>query len=241
MFKIEDKILDQCTQENCEQNEFLILPENVDVAFEDYYHHKAALIRNVRNLYAPLNENELMLEYPISGNHTQIVFNQFFESPYVVSKNLDFRGLFAIDVTRYINYFHTDSFKQLIAYTQQNPQMVFLLLVRSKNPSAANNMYNLLTKYISIEKREIQLPGVDHLCMSTVNELEHTLKRHVTRDAKKEIHRFLEDNSLGYEFINNLTGALKQINATDNINVQDMRKALNYTQKTEREYTSFGY
>lgn len=241
MLRIEKRILDLCTLENCEQNEFLILPENGDVALEDYYHHKAALIRDVRNLYAPLNENELMLEYPVPSNQTQNVFNQFFESPYVVSKNLDFRGLFAIDVTKYINYYHVDSFKQLIAYIQHNTQMVFILLVRSKNTSAANNMYNLLTKYISIEKREIQLPGVDHLCMSTVNELEQTLNRHVTRDAKKEVHRFLEDNSLGYEFINNLIGALKQINTTDNINVQDMRKALNYTQKTEREYTSFGY
>lgn len=241
MSKIDNKILSMCTPENCEQNEFIVLPVEGDVAFEDYYHHKAELVRTVRNLYTSLDENELMLEYPAPNNQIHNVFNLFFESPYVVSKNLEFNGLFAIDITKYVNYLKSDSFQQLMIYIQRNPQMVFILFIRANNIPVIDNVFSTLSSQISIVKKEIPLPDPAYLSKCVFDEIQQTINHHIKRDAKEEVIHFLKNNEFGFEFSETLIFYLKQTYSGGDVSCEDMRKALDCIQKPKQRSSSFGY
>lgn len=243
MNRLKDEILAQCTVDNCCFNELIFLPVKGDVGFEDYYEHKAALIRSKKLSFKKSSEDKLMLSYPLSDDKfaDEKIFDMFFESANIVSGNHEFEGCFAIDITNYINKTNDPHFYKLLSYIYNNPNIVFLLFMYSDNVNDCENMYNFITQYIDIRKMRISLPDVDDLVNYTMSKIRDFVT-HVERGTDELLKAFFSENSYGFDtadyIIRHLKasdydGSLEKLNAK----IEELKK----TSFLKGRLSGFGY
>lgn len=228
MNKIADKTLAQCTIDKCCLSELFFLPVKGDVGFKDYYDYKAKLIGEKKRSLLTEKQGKLMLAYP-APDASEEVFAMFFESPYVVADNHEFDGCFAIDITDYINKTEDTHFFQLISYMYNNPEIVFLLFIRSDNINECENMYNFLTQYIDVRKMSISLPAINDLVAYTLSKTRDFCE-HIERDCNKVLKKFFSIKPFGYDIADYLIRRLK--NSDFNGDVESLKKEIEEIEKT---------
>ena len=121
MKKLSDKFMNSVNPEFACINELAVLPENGDCGFIEYFDYKADRIIEMKKIFSSFSsQNKLMLEYPGADCKESDVFERFFESPSVIADNHNFEGLFAIDISNYINKLEHERFQALISYIKAN-------------------------------------------------------------------------------------------------------------------------
>lgn len=173
MAKLDESILKICNIDNCLDNELVILPQNGDTGFDEYFEYKSQLIRESKRLFTPC-EHKLMLRYPHHPKDTPgdpTVFARFFESPAVALHHQFFEGCFAVDITDYKKGWDTDEFVMLLSYIVSNPDIVFLLFMYSDSPSDSEQAYRTISDYCSIRLHHFQLPTPKRLAAYTIERI----------------------------------------------------------------------
>lgn len=169
--KLSPEVLGMCTPANCTMNELVVLPQDGEAGFEEYFQYKVRTVIDAKHIFSPLAQNHLMLSYPAPDCSEPYAFPQFFESPYIVARNHDFEGCFAIDISAYINKQHDRHFSDLISYMRNNPATTFVLFMYSDNVKETDAMYAYLAQYMDIQLRAIPLPTAKQLTDYTVSRI----------------------------------------------------------------------
>lgn len=208
MDKLSKDILNTCTLENCCANELVILPQDGDVGFDEYYEHKAKQVKKAKKVFSPLNQNKLMLAYPKPDSKEPFVFERFFESPSIVAKNHEFEGCFAIDISAYIGNTDHEYFDKLIAYMHNNNNTVYLLFLYSDNKNEIQNMHDYLSRYDEIRMVNIPLPDEKTLTKYTVSKI-RDFSLHVKRPVYSFLQKHYSQVKCGYDYADYLVRYLK--------------------------------
>lgn len=198
MKKLCPEFLKQCNLANCCFDDFLVLPPQGDVGFEEYVDYKADRIMEAKKFFSPKEEHMLMLAYPGPGTERPSDFDYFFESPSVVAKNSEFDGCFVIDVTDYLGCTEHERFMDLMAYINAHTEIVFILLVYSANEAEINRMYNLVSEYDNFRKISIPLPTAEELTAYTLAGL-RTITKTVESAVEGELRAYFEGKTCGYD------------------------------------------
>lgn len=208
MNKLSKEILNACTPENCCANELVVLPQEGDVGFEEYFEHKAKEIKTRKRIFSPLEQNKLMLAYPKPDSKEAFIFEKFFESPSIVAKNHEFEGCFAIDISAYIGKTEDENFEKLIAYMHNNKNTVFLLFLYSDNKNEIQNMYDQLSRYDDLRLVSIPLPNANTLMEYTVSGI-RDFSLHIKNPVYAFLQEYFSQRKCGYDFADYLVRYLK--------------------------------
>ncbi len=198
MTKIENSILTNL-RISCLDSEILVLDHENDVGLEDYINEKAKEIISKKCIYSDFEENVLMLEYPDQKNPDSSVFDKFFESAMIVSKNVKFEGLFAIDVTNYINDLESPKLGELVSYIKANPDAVYCLVVYTKNQNVVRKLFNRFSSAASFKIKHLALPTSERLTEYTVSLLRQVMS-HISVDVEDYFKDYYTKKEYGYEF-----------------------------------------
>lgn len=198
MTKIENSILTSL-RISCLDSEILVLDHQNDVGLEDYINAKAKEIISKKCIYSAFEENVLMLEYPDQKNPDSSIFDKFFESAMIASKNVKFEGLFAIDVTNYINDIDSPKLGELVSYIKSNPDAVYCLVVYTKNQNVVRKLFNRFSSAASFKVKHLALPASERLTEYTVSLLRQVMP-HISADVEDYFKSYYNEKEYGYEF-----------------------------------------
>ena len=211
MSKISSDCLRQCNSTNCCMNEFVSLPEDGDVGFEEYYEHKAKEIVKCKKIFSPLDQNMLMLAYPKPDAKEPYVFERFFESPTIVARNHEFEGCFAIDVSAYIGKENDEYFDKLMSFIHRNKNAVYVLFMYSNNVKEIESMYESVSQYDEIRKVNIPLPSAKELTEYTIAKI-RDFSLHVKSPVYSYLQKYYSQRSGGFDYADYLVRYLKDKN-----------------------------
>ena len=198
MTKIENTILSNL-RTSCLDSEILVLDHENDVGLEEYINEKAKEIIAKKCIYSAFEENILMLEYPDSKTPDSSVFDKFFESAMIVSKNVKFEGLFAIDVTNYIIDLESSKLSELVSYVKANPDAVYCLVVYTKNENVVRKLFNRFSAAGTFKVKHLALPSSERLTEYTVSLLRQVMP-HISSDVEEYFKTYYSEKKYGYEF-----------------------------------------
>lgn len=210
MKKINGDVLKACNETTCLGNELVVLPQNGDVGFDEYVDYKTNQIIKAKNL-SPYTQNKLMLEYPSPDAKEHMIFERFFESPFVVAYNRDFEGCFAIDVSAYIGKYNDVHFTNLISYMLQNKAAVYTLILYTNNKNEIKAMYDAVSQYMDLQLTHIPLPEPAVLADYTVEEI-RAFSLHVSASVNDFLQEYYEKNPAGYDKADYIVRYLKNAN-----------------------------
>lgn len=210
MKKISSDVLKATNESNCLVNELVVLPQSGDVGFDEYIDAKTNLIVKAKNL-SPYTQNKLMLAYPAPDAREHMIFERFFESPFVVAYNRDFEGCFAIDISAYIGKCGDVHFTNLISYMLQNNTAVYTLILYTNNTNEIRAMYNTISQYMDLRLTHIPLPDPSVLADYTVEEI-RTFSLHVSASVNDFLQNYYEKNPAGYDRADYIVRYLKNAN-----------------------------
>lgn len=223
-------------------NELVVLPENGDCGFVEYFEYKAERIieeKKIFSSFAP--QNKLMLEYPEPDCKEPNVFEKFFESPCVVAQNHNFEGLFAIDISNYVNKLEHDRFLSLISYIKANPQTVYILFFYSDNEKEMQRVYRALLHHIDIIKTVLPEPTQAQLLDYTLEGLSN-LNVPLENGIKEFFIDFYAKNKVGYDSADFLIRHLKLSGFKGTLEeVRTQIESLDIQNATSGNYTGMGY
>lgn len=208
MNKLSKRILERCDLSNCCLNEFMALPEEGDIGFEEYFDYKLDLIVKAKMIFSPIEQNSLMLAYPKPDSKELNIFDRFFESPAIVAKNHDFEGLFGIDISSYINKTDEYHFSELMTYIHQNPQTTFLIFAYTNNTNEIAKLYSAISQYIEISQSSIPLPTPRELTDYTISNV-RDFSLHVSKTVTDYLMEFYSKKAFGYDTADYLIKRLK--------------------------------
>lgn len=136
--KISEEIIEKC-RKTCLSNELIVIPPSIeDAGLIDYFSEKTAAIKREKNLFEPLENCGLMLQFPRPGQGLDELYS-FFDSPRAFNRNRPFHGCFMIDISSYKNSLNSEYFELLKTFIAENSDdMVFLLVVASDEPDKIN-------------------------------------------------------------------------------------------------------
>lgn len=197
MKKIGSEIIKECNQTTCLINELVVLPQNGDVGLDEYVDYKTTAITKAKNL-SPYSQNKLMLAYPAPDSREHMIFERFFESPFVVAYNRDFEGCFVIDVSAYVGKYNDVHFTNLISYMLQNKTAVYTLILYTNNKNEIKAMYDTVSQYMDLRLTHIPLPTPTVLAEYTVEEI-RTFSLHVSTSVNDFLEDYYEKNPSGYD------------------------------------------
>ncbi len=223
-------------------NELVVLPENGDCGFVEYFEYKVSKIISEKKIFSSFApQNKLMLEFPEPDCREPYVFEKFFESPAVVAQNHNFEGLFAIDISNYINKLDHDRFLSLISYIKSNPQTVFILFFYSDNEKEIQNIYRTILHHIDIVKTVLPEPTKEQLVEYTLEGLK-TLSEPLEDGIKEFFESYYTKGNVGYDSadyiirhlkLSAFKGTLKEVeNRIANLDIQTA---------TSGNYSGLGY
>lgn len=241
MNKLNKEIKNSCTAENCCINEIVVLPQEGDVGFDEYFEHKAKEVIKAKKLFSPLDHNKLMLAYPKPDSKEADIFERFFESPSIVARNHEFEGCFAIDISAYKGKTDHEFFEKLMAYMQRNKNAVYVLFFYSDNKNEIMNMYDYLSRYDEIRLVSIPLPDAKTLTDYTVSKI-RDFSLHVKSPVYAFLQKYYSRVKCGYDLADYLVRYLKNTGYTGDL--PPMKEAIEKVDavwSTNYTNTSFGY
>lgn len=206
MEKIQQSVL-QRLEANALLNEVIVVGSDCDVGVEEYLKAKAQAIRKVRNIYSPIEENLLMLEYPSPKCKTVKVFERFFESVAITAKNSLFEGCFAIDITEYADCLDDPRLEELMAYVKLNSQAVYCFVVYTKNAQVAERVYNFIAQSGIFIMHNFELPSPQRLADYTAS-LIREFVQHIETETSETLVEIYKKNEYGYDFAEYLAKTL---------------------------------
>jgi hypothetical protein len=190
-------------------DELVILPETGDCGFIEYFDYKAEKVVQEKKIFASFaKQNKLMLEFPEPECNEPNVVERFFESPFIVAQNHNFEGVFAIDISNYINDLEHDRFQSLLAYIKANPLPVYLLMLYTDKTEVADRVYTALLHHMDIIKTVLPKPTHQQLYNYTIENLEN-LFGEISADIKDFFNNYYAKNSVGYDTADYLIRYLK--------------------------------
>lgn len=190
-------------------DELVILPENGDCGFIEYFDFKAEKVVQEKKIFASFaKQNKLMLEFPEPDCNEPNVVERFFESPFIVAQNHNFEGVFAIDISNYINDLEHDRFQSLLTYIKSNPLPVYLLMLYTDKKDVADRVYTALLHHMDIIKTVLPVPTQQQLYEYTIENLEK-LFGEVSTDIKAFFNDYYSKKSVGYDTADYLIRYLK--------------------------------
>ncbi len=190
-------------------DELVILPETGDCGFIEYFDYKAEKVVQEKKIFASFaKQNKLMLEFPEPECNEPNVVERFFESPFIVAQNHNFEGVFAIDISNYINDLEHDRFQSLLAYIKANPLPVYLLMLYTDKTEVADRVYTALLHHMDIIKTVLPKPTHQQLYNYTIENLEN-LFGEISADIKGFFNNYYAKNSVGYDTADYLIRYLK--------------------------------
>ncbi len=198
MNKFDDSVI-QRLKINATENEIIVLSCENDVGLEEYLEKKARAIIDQKSIYSSYDENILMLEYPQANHPDSHIFDKFFESVAVVSGNVMFEGLFAIDVTSYINDLENPKFRELVNFIGKNPNTVYCIVAYTKSENVAKKLFNTLSTVGMFKTAYVSLPSKEKLTEYTTALLREVIP-HISSEATEYLEAYYEDKQFGYEF-----------------------------------------
>ncbi len=106
-----------------------------------------------------LNKNQepmVQLCYPVEKKDDQDAFNDFFQSPFRVKKfSHTFNGLFVVNLTDYLDIPSNTMLTKLRDYTEENPNIHFILFAYTDTKSIADNFSKKLFKLFKSSSRPL--------------------------------------------------------------------------------------
>lgn len=193
-------------------NEVVALPELGDCGFVEYFEYKAKRIIEEKKIFASFaQQNMLMLEFPEPDCAEPRVFERFFESPAVVAQNHNFEGLFAIDISNYVNgtqHLEHDRFLSLISYIKANPQTVYILFFYSDDVKEIQQVYSTILHHIDVVKTVLPEPTRQQLLDYTIEGLSE-LYTPLEDGILAFFQAFYNENKLGYDSADYLIRQMK--------------------------------
>ena len=241
MNKLSRDILNACTWENCCSNELVVLPKEGDVGFEEYYEHKAKEIVKAKKIFSPIDQNKLMLAYPKPEAKEAFVFERFFESPSIVSRNHEFEGCFAIDISAYIGRTDHEYFKRLMAYMHSNKNAVYLLFFYSDNKNEIQSMHDFLSRYDEIRMISIPLPDAKTLTDYTVSKI-RDFSLHVKSPVYAFLQKYFSKKKCGYDLADYLVRYLRNTGYSGDLPpMKEATEKVDAIWHTSSANTGFGY
>lgn len=241
MTKLSSLIKANCDKSSCCLNELIVLPREGDVGFEEYYEYKANMVKETKKIYSDIEQNKLMLAFPKFQVSEKYIFERFFESATIVARNRIFKGVFAIDLSAYINKTTDEHFLELMTYVQENPQTVFLFFIYSDNSNEIDGMYNAISQYHEIRKQLMELPNAKQLTKYTESKI-RDFSLHVTKEAVEYIEAYYLDKRCGYEAADFLIKYLKNEGYQGDLEM--LKKITNKIDEScsiNRKTSGFGY
>lgn len=239
MKKLSNDFLSMCDASNCCVDELVVLPQDGETGFEEYYEHKAKEIVKAKKIFSPLEQNMLMLAYPQEDAKEPYVFERFFESATIVARNHEFEGCFAIDISAYIGKENHEYFSRLISYMHQNRNAVYLLFMYSNNVNEIRAMFDFLARFTEIRKVEIPLPSANQLTEYTVAKI-RDFSLHVKNPIYAFIQKYYSQNNFGYDAADYLVRQLK--NAGYQGDIQTLKDVFEcYENSNGKKASKLGY
>lgn len=208
MKKLSTSVLEKCNATNCIFNEFIVLPDEGDVGFEEYFDYKTREVIKYKRIFSPMKQNRLMLAYPSPDTKDYMVFNRFFESPYIVGCNHEFEGCFGIDISAYIGKTKDEHFEMLMSYIRSNPSVVYVLFAYSNNKNEIKKLYDTVMLYENYRYMEISLPTPNELCEYTMSHI-RDFSLHIKRPVAVHLESYFQENCCGYETADYIIRRLK--------------------------------
>lgn len=223
-------------------NELVALPENGDCGFIEYFEYKAAKIVDEKKIFAPFaSQNKLMLEFPEPDCKEVNVFEKFFESPSVIAENHNFEGLFAVDISNYVNNLDHDRFLSLISYMKSNPQTVYVLFFYSDDENEIQRIYRNLLHHIDIIKTVLPKPDKQQLVEYTMLGLEQ-LSGKLDDGIREFFCDYYEKNHVGYDSADYLIRHLKLSGFKGSLSeIKEKMANLDLQSATSGSYSGLGY
>lgn len=241
MDKLNKELLNSCTAENCCTNELVVLPQEGDVGFEEYFEHKSKEIVKAKKIFSPLDQNKLMLAYPRPDAREAFVFQRFFESPSIVARNHEFEGCFAIDISAYIGKTDNEFFEKLMAFMRSNKNTVFLLFLYSNNKNEIQNMYDYLSRYDEIRMVNIPLPDAKVLTDYTVSKI-RDFSLHVKNPVCSFLQQYYSRLKCGYDLADYLVRYLKNAGYSGDLpQMKEATEKVDAVWHANRMNNGFGY
>ena len=223
-------------------NELVALPECGDCGFIEYFEHKAESVICEKKIFSSFaSQNKLMLEYPEPNCSEYMVFERFFESPCVVAQNHDFEGVFAIDISNYINKLDDDRFLTLISYIKTNTRAVYILFFYSDDDAKIQDVFRSILQHIDIVKTVLPEPTDEQLLDYTLEGLS-TLCHSLEEGIRGFFADFYSKNKVGYDAAEYLIRHLRLSGFKGSLDeVETHIKNLNIQSVTSGNYTGLGY
>ncbi len=166
MNKISQELIGRCGRTTCCANELVILPNDGDAGFEEYFYRKAAQVREVKHLFVREEQTALILKYPGPSEQRQ-EFNRFFDSPEVAARNQQFEGCFGIELTDYLRAVSDPKLEDLIRFITRNPPITYVLFAYAHDPKDGYPLLRTLDQYFPLQMIHIPLPDADKLTVCT--------------------------------------------------------------------------
>ena len=221
-------------------DEFVVLPENGDCGFVEYFDYKAEMVVKEKKIFAFFEpQNKLMLEFPEPDCTEDKVVEKFFESPFIVANNHNFEGVFAIDITNYINDLEHDRFNSLLAYIKANPLPVYMLMIYSEDEEVINRVYTKLLHHMDIIKTVLPSPTKKQLLDYTVENFKKEFGS-ISIKIKQYFVRYYDKNNVGYDTIDYIIRYLKLTGF--NGTLEEIESVIkNLEDKHSNKYRRIGY
>ena len=223
-------------------NELVVLPEDGDCGFSEYFDYKAGEIIKRKKIFSSMEQqNKLALVFPEPDCKEYNVFERFFESPTVIAENNNFEGLFAVDISNYVNNLNHERFLSLISYIKANPQTVYALIFYTNDEKEIQRVYSALLHHMDIVKTVLPLPTREQLVDYTFEEL-NRLNGNTDSAIREALSAFYARNRVGYDAADFLIRYFK-LNGFDGT-VEAFNQAfanLDLRSSTASTYPLFGY
>ncbi len=241
MNKLNKEVLNSCTAQNCCANELVVLPQDGDVGFEEYFEHKAKEVVKAKKIFSPLDQNKLMLAYPKPDSKEAYVFERFFESPSIIARNHEFEGCFAIDISAYIGKTDNEFFEKLMSYMRSNKNAVYLLFFYSNNKNEIQSMYDFLSRYDEIRMVNIPLPDAKVLTDYTVSKI-RDFSLHVKSPVYAYLQKYFSRLNCGYDLADYLVRYLKNSGYSGDLaQIKEATEKVDAVWHANNVNTGFGY
>lgn len=203
MDKISGDLIARCGSAACCANEFVILPDNGDAGFEEYFNRKADGVYEIRHLFTRKKEQtRLILKYPSplseKYEHDEQMLRRFFSSTEVVSCNQPFEGCFGIDVTAYLRNTSDPRLDQLISFIRLHPEITFVLFAYTGDPRQALPLLETFDQYFPLQSFQLTLPDADRLTEYLCS-LVSAFCPECDDTIMKDMKAFFAEDSAGYD------------------------------------------
>lgn len=170
---------------NVMNNKLLVLPEVVDIHLSEY-------------LQKTYSTNDILILSLPGPDSTLQELNLFLDSPSAIDESHDFSGVFAIDITAYLNNFQHQYFLALIDYIKTHDKISYALFVTSSSDTLYTLLFKFLLQHFDIEKEIVPLPN-DQQLLSYITDNLSSYGINLTKTMQNKLKTKLNTSASGYD------------------------------------------